>query len=51
MPMVAITLIIYAGFAKVENVSEWKEKNIKKLHLIAGIIMLALGIAMVFGFV
>ena len=30
MPMVAITLIIYAGFAKVENVSEWKEKNIKK---------------------
>jgi len=51
MPMVAITLIIYAGFAKVENVSEWKEKNIKKLHLVAGIIMLALGIAMVFGFV
>ena len=51
MPMVAITLIIYAGFAKVENVSEWKEKNIKKLHLIAGIIMFALGIAMVFGFV
>ena len=51
MPMIAITLIIYAGFAKVENVSEWKEKNIKKLHLIAGIIMFALGIAMVFGFV
>jgi len=51
VPMIAITLIVYAGFAKVENVSEWKEKNIKKLHLIAGIIMLALGIAMVFGFI
>jgi len=51
MPMIAITLIVYAGFAKVEDVSGWKEKNIRKLHLIAGIIMLILGAAMIFGWV
>jgi len=51
MPMVAITLIVYAGFARIEDVSGWKEKNIRYLHLIAGIIMFALGMAMVFGLV
>jgi len=51
MPMIAITLIVYAGFAKVEDVSGWKEKNIRYLHLTAGIIMFALGIAMVLGLV
>ena len=51
IPMVAITLIVYAGFAKVEDVSGWKENNIRYLHLIAGIIMFALGIAMVLGLV
>jgi len=51
MPMIAITLIVYAGFARVEDVSGWKEKNIRYLHLIAGIIMFALGMAMVFGLV
>jgi len=51
LPMIAITLIVYAGFAKVEDVSGWKEKNIKKLHLIAGIIMFVLGVLMVLGLV
>ncbi len=51
LPMLGITLIVYAGFAKVEDVSGWKEKNIKYLHLVAGIIMFFLGIAMVLGWV
>ncbi len=51
LPMIAITIIIYAGFAKVEDVSGWKEKNIRHLHLIAGIIMFLLGVAMVLGMV
>jgi len=50
-PMVCITFLVYAGISTVENVSEWKEKNIKKLHLIAGFIMFSLGIAMVSGLV
>ncbi len=51
LPMLAITLIVYAGFVQVEDVSGWKDRNIRYLHLIAGFIMLALGIAMVFGWV
>ena len=43
-PMLAITFGIYGGLLLVENVSEWKEKNIKYLHLIAGLIMVGIGI-------
>jgi cytochrome c biogenesis protein CcdA len=51
LPMVAITLIVYGGITGVENVSEWKDKNIRYLHLIAGIIIIFLGVAMVLGWV
>ncbi|HDI03247.1 MAG TPA: hypothetical protein ENF67_01770 [Candidatus Pacearchaeota archaeon] len=49
LPMLAITIAIYAGIAKVEDVSGWKERNIRKLHLVAGAIMFGLGLAMVSG--
>jgi len=51
LPMLAITLIIYIGFTTVENVSGWKEKNIKILHMIAGILLVLIGLLMVFGIV
>ena len=51
LPMIVITGIVYTGFKKVEDVSGWKDKNIRYLHLIAGLIILGLGIAMVFGWV
>ncbi len=51
LPMIAITLIVYAGIAKVEDVSGWKDRNIRYLHLIAGIIMVLLGLAMILGWV
>ncbi|GAI54055.1 unnamed protein product [marine sediment metagenome] len=47
--MIAITLIIYLGLTTVEKVSGWKEKNIKYLHLIEGLILTALGILMFTG--
>lgn len=50
-PMIAITVVVYAGFTTVENVSGWKERNIRYLHLIAGTVMFLLGIAMVMGWV
>ncbi|MFH0906125.1 MAG: cytochrome c biogenesis CcdA family protein [archaeon] len=49
MPMVLITLFVYFGLSKIENIAEWKEKNIKYLHLVAGIIIMALGILMLLG--
>ena len=49
LPMLIITLLVYFGFAKVEDINKWKERNIKKLHLVAGAIMFGLGVAMVSG--
>jgi cytochrome c biogenesis protein CcdA len=49
LPMIIITLVVYFGFTTVENVSGWKERNIRYLHLIAGIILILLGIAMILG--
>ena len=51
LPMIIITLIVYLGFTTVENVSGWKDKNIRWLHLVAGIIMFLLGLAMMLGLV
>jgi cytochrome c biogenesis protein CcdA/thiol-disulfide isomerase/thioredoxin len=50
-PMVAITLIVYFGFMAVEDIGGWREKNIKKLHWIAGLLLLGLGIVMLLGWV
>lgn len=49
LPMLAVVSVIYFGTARIEDVSGWKQRNIKYLHLIAGLIMLGLGLAMLFG--
>ena len=51
LPMLAITFIIYIGYTTVENVSGWKDKHIRLLHLIAGILLALIGLLMVFGIV
>jgi len=50
-PMLIIIGFVYLGFRNVDDVSAWKEKNITRLHLVAGLIMLVLGVAMIFGWV
>jgi cytochrome c biogenesis protein CcdA len=49
--MVGITLIVYFGMSSVDNLSEWKERKIKYIHLITGIILIALGIAIITGLI
>lgn len=49
LPMIAITLIIYFGFTTIDAVYGWREKNIRLLHLIAGIILVIIGLALLFG--
>jgi len=51
LPMVIVVLIIYFGLRKVEDIASWQAKNIKYIHLISGLIILGLGIAMVLGLV
>jgi cytochrome c biogenesis protein CcdA len=45
LPMIIIVLIVYFGFAKVDEVSGWKERNIKRLHLISGVLLFLVGLA------
>ena len=49
LPMIGITLAIYFSVTTVDKISGWKEKNIKYLHLIEGLILTTLGILMFTG--
>ena len=51
IPMLVIIGLVYWRFSKIGDISAWKEKNINKLHLITGLIMFILGIAMVFSLI
>ncbi len=43
-PMIGITLAVYFGLTTVKDVRSWKDKNIRLIHAIAGAIMVAIGI-------
>lgn len=49
LPMIIIVGVVYYGFSKVEDVSGWKERNIRKLHLIAGILLFLVGFSLLAG--
>lgn len=51
LPMVAVTLVVYAGFASVERISDWRETNVERLHFVAGTLLFTLGVALVAGVV
>ena len=48
-PMIIIVGLVYYGFAKVNEVSGWKENNIRYLHLIAGGLLFSVGFALLMG--
>ena len=43
-PLILLTILIYFGYASVERAIDWKERNLRLLHLVAGILMLGLGV-------
>jgi len=49
LPMLAVVFLIYFGITNIKEAQNWKERNIKILHLIAGIILFVLGLAMIMG--
>jgi hypothetical protein len=51
LPFLGIMGGVYLGMGRVHDVYVWKERNIGKLHLIAGCIILGLGIFMLLGIV
>jgi cytochrome c biogenesis protein CcdA len=49
LPMIIIVGLVYYSFAKIDEVSGWKEMNIRKLHLIAGILLFLVGFSLLMG--
>ena len=49
LPMLIITFIVYEGLYQVEKISNWKDKNIKYIHLLTGILLIGLGVLIFFG--
>ena len=49
LPMLLIVFLIYFGVERIEEVSQWKDRNIKRIHLAAGVIMVLLGIVIMLG--
>jgi cytochrome c biogenesis protein CcdA len=49
LPIIVLTLIVFGGIASVENVSGWRDRNLKYIHLAEGVLILILGILMFFG--
>jgi hypothetical protein len=45
-PMLAITLVVYAGLSGAGDVQAWKDRNIRLMHLLAGLVILSIGVAM-----
>ncbi len=46
LPMLVITLLVYFSFTSVEKASAFREKNVRKLHLIAGLLLILVGAIM-----
>jgi cytochrome c biogenesis protein CcdA len=51
VPMVAITILVYAGMAGTDDVSGWRERNVRYIRLISGVIILTIGVMMILGMV
>lgn len=51
LPLIIITLFIYRGFTTAENISQWRDRNIRTLHLIAGLLLFFTGIALLMGWI
>ena len=48
LPMVAITLLVYWGLSSPKKAETWRLTKIKYMHLVAGLIMIGMGIAILF---
>jgi hypothetical protein len=51
LPMMVITFAVYGGFAAIKNIEEWRQNNLKTLHVVAGLILCSIGGAIVAGFI
>ncbi len=51
LPLLIITFVVYKGFTTAENVAQWRDRNVRILHLIAGILLFGVGFALLIGWI
>ena len=51
LPMIVIVLLVFFGTKNVKQISTWREKNIRILHLIIGLVFILLGLSMLLGWI
>ncbi len=51
LPLIIITFFVSLGITTIENISNWREKNVRILHLIAGILLFGVGLALLIGWI
>jgi cytochrome c biogenesis protein CcdA len=51
IPLIIITFLVYKGIKTVENISQWRDRKIRLMHLIAGILLLIVGFIMLMGWI
>jgi len=51
LPMIVIVFLLFFGSKDIKQISSWREKNIRVIHLIIGLVFLLLGIAMLLGWI
>jgi hypothetical protein len=49
LPMLVISLAVYSGFAAIKDIEDWRQRNMRKLHLVAGAILGVIGVLVVSG--
>ena len=49
LPLIAITFIVYKGLTTAEHVARWKDRNVRIMHLIAGVLLWGVGLALLMG--
>ncbi len=51
LPMIVIVVLIFFGSKDIKQISSWREKNIRFIHLIIGLVFILLGTAMLLGWI
>ena len=51
LPLLLIVYLLYIGYTNIDKIKDWKEKNVKVLHLIGGVIMFILGCLLIFNLI
>ncbi|MBU0586379.1 hypothetical protein KJ780_02630, partial [Candidatus Micrarchaeota archaeon] len=48
LPLILLTFMMHFGITRISDAEKWKDRNIKLLHLVAGLLMIVLGTAVLF---